>query len=506
MTTTASAQAERLNATLLTMDVVDQLRHRDAELKALAEKGLDDAGLKLRLAEIYRSQGIEVSESILDAGIAAQRERRYIYVAPTGFKAWLARQWIRRTTVAKRISVGFASVVASLGLFHFGWTVPTEHRAENRIAVLNTEVDGVAGRINTATARQRTAAGALQAALDRATKVSHADRLQGIRTDAAAERRKADQIATATLGQLAASSTLPRLVREDGQTRLVGGTTGLTAVDDKAEEIVQKGLQAIEAKLTQVATASEAIETATGEVTSAIDVSVLLDTANAAAVAAALPSDADAIRARELAAGDAALRAGDIAKARAAAGKIDGLGRDVAKLTTIKARLEDIRREALGTGVAGEDLATFDAAYNRAESLARVETVGEADTAVQDVADMADLLSADYSYRIVNRSGVRSGVWRYSNDSPNVRNHYLVVEALNNKGEAATLPIRNEETGKTERVDVFAVRVPEEEYNRVGEDKKDNGIIEHDMIGKKPRGALAPKFDLPIAGGFITTW
>jgi hypothetical protein len=505
MTTTASVQAERLNATLLTMDVVDQLRHRDAELKALAEKGLDDAGLKRRLAEIYRSQGIEVSESILDAGIAAQRERRYIYVAPTGLKAWLARQWIRRTTVAKRISVGFASVVASLGLFHFGWTVPTEHRAENRIAAWNTEVDGVAGRINATTARHRAAGGALQAALDRATKMQHADRLQGIRTDAAAQGRKADQTATAALGQLTASRTLPRLVRAEGQTRLVG-SAGLVAVDDKAEEIVQDGLQDVEVKLTQVATASEAIEAASGTVTSAIDVSGLLDTANAAAVAAALPPDADAIRARELAAGDAALRAGDLAKARAAAGKIDGLGKDVAKLATIKARLEVLRREALGTGVAGEDLATFDLAHHRAESLAHIETVGEADTAVQDVADMVDLLSADYSYRIVNRSGVKSGVWRYSNDSPNVRNHYLVVEALDSKGEAATLPIRNEETGKTERVDVFAVRVPEEEYNRVGEDKKDNGLIEHDMIGKKSRGTFAPKFDIPTAGGFITSW
>ena len=55
MNTIASAQADRLNATLLTMDVVDELRHRAAELKDLAEKGLDDAGLKRRLADIYRA-------------------------------------------------------------------------------------------------------------------------------------------------------------------------------------------------------------------------------------------------------------------------------------------------------------------------------------------------------------------------------------------------------------------------------------------------------------------
>lgn len=499
----AQGRAERLNDTLLTMDVVDELRHRDAELKALAEKGLDDAGLKRKLADIYRAQGIEVSESILDAGIAAQRERRYIYVAPTGFKAWLARQWIRRTAVAKRISVGAASVVASLGLFHFGWTVPAEHRVEARIAAWNAEVDGIGGKINAVAARHRNASAALQTSLDRATKTAHPDRLQGIRTDAAAAGREGDQVATAALGQLAASKAVPRLVRADGQTRLIGATG---VVDEQAEKIVQHGLQGIEAQLTQATTATAAIEAASGKVTSAIDVSELLDTANSAALAAALPREADVIRERELAAGDAALRAGDIDTARAAAGKIDGLGRDVAKLATVKARLEALRRDALGTGVAGSDLATFDAAYSRAESLARVETVGEVGPAVADMEDMVELLSADYAYRIVNRSGVRSGVWRYSNDSPDQRNHYLVVEALDSKGEAITLPIRNEETGKTERVDLFAVRVPEAEYNRVGEDKKDNGIIEQDVIGKKPRGALTPKFDIPVAGGFITSW
>ena len=505
MAASAELTADRLSATLLTMDVVDELRHRDAEVKDLAEKGLDDAGLKRRLADIYRAQGIEVSESILDAGIAAQRERRYIYVAPTGFKSWLARQWIRRTAVAKRISVGAASVVASLGLFHFGWTVPAEHRVEARIAAWNAEVDGIGGKINAVAARHRNASAALQTSLDRATKTAHSDRLQGIRTDAAAAGRKGDQVAKAALGQLAASKVVPRLVRADGQTKLIGAT-GTEAVDEQAEKIVQHGLQGIEAQLTQAATATAAIEAASGKVTSAIDVSELLDTANTAALAAALPVEADAIRERELAAGDAALRAGDIDTARAAAGKIDGLGRDVAKLATVKARLEALRRDALGTGVAGSDLATFDAAYNRAESLARVETVGEVTQAVADVEDMVDLLSADYAYRIVNRSGVRSGVWRYSNDSPDQRNHYLVVEALDSKGEAITLPIRSEETGKTERVDIFAVRVPEAEYNRVGEDKKDNGIIEKDVIGNKPRGALTPKFDIPVAGGFITEW
>ncbi|WP_372584988.1 DUF6384 family protein, partial [Serratia marcescens] len=47
------------------MDVVDQLRYRNAEMKALADSGHDKAALKRRLLELYRSQGIEGSDEIL---------------------------------------------------------------------------------------------------------------------------------------------------------------------------------------------------------------------------------------------------------------------------------------------------------------------------------------------------------------------------------------------------------------------------------------------------------
>ena len=65
-----------------------------------------------------------------------------------------------------------------------------------------------------------------------------------------------------------------------------------------------------------------------------------------------------------------------------------------------------------------------------------------------------------------------------------------MTEALDEAGNAAELPIRNEETGKEERVSVFAVRVPEA-TNRVAADKQDNGIIEDDQIGSKRAAAVA---------------
>ncbi|RKG83763.1 hypothetical protein D7V97_43910, partial [Corallococcus sp. CA053C] len=126
--------------------------------------------------------------------------------------------------------------------------------------------------------------------------------------------------------------------------------------------------------------------------------------------------------------------------------------------------------------------------------------------ALDEVSQLVGLLSQTLVYRIVNRDDERTGVWRYNEKANGGRNYYLVTEALDEAGNAAELPIRNEETGKEERVSVFAVRVPEATYNRVAADKQDNGIIEDDQIGSKPRGSLSPRFRMPATGGYITQW
>ena len=68
--------------------------------------------MKRRLLELYRSQGIEVSDEILEAGIQAQREQRYLYTAPRGWEAWLARRWIDRARLLKwALAVALALLV-----------------------------------------------------------------------------------------------------------------------------------------------------------------------------------------------------------------------------------------------------------------------------------------------------------------------------------------------------------------------------------------------------------
>lgn len=490
-----------LQEALLTMDVVDQLRYRNAEMKALADSGHDNATLKQRLLDLYRSQGIEVSDEILEAGIQAQRDQRYLYTAPRGWKAWLARRWIDRRRLLKwalRVAAALLALGVILVLARDVAIFIQESNIEHNVQVLNDKV--AAQQQALAVARRSLAAQdqALQGLLPRAS--ASGDRLQGL-TDSAqaalaeAQRRFADAPA--------ADAVLPTLVRHDRMTRVSSGSTATS--NQAAAWVEQQRLSAEQA----LARAQEAMPPLTERVTAlgqAVDASELLDASNVAAKAARLTAEAEQIRARAYTDGDVALRAGDIAAAGQATATLKELIGSAGKLAALNERLAQLRTDGLATGVAGEDRKRLQRAVDQAATLIRVDTLAQAGPALDEVAGLVAMLQQTLVYRIVNRDGERTGVWRYNEKANGGRNYYLVTEALDEAGNAATLTVRNEETGKDEQVTQFGVRVPQATYNRVAADKQDNGIIEDDQIGSKPRGSLSPRFRMPTTGGYITEW
>jgi len=126
--------------------------------------------------------------------------------------------------------------------------------------------------------------------------------------------------------------------------------------------------------------------------------------------------------------------------------------------------------------------------------------------AIGELSFLAGVLEKDLTIRVVSRPGDYSGVFRIPDDAPDARNYYLIVEAVDAKGRAHALEISSEEDRKTARVDMWGVRVPEGEFNRIAADKEDDQIIQHADIGTKPKGALAPVYDIPTAGGAILEW
>jgi hypothetical protein len=169
--------------------------------------------------------------------------------------------------------------------------------------------------------------------------------------------------------------------------------------------------------------------------------------------------------------------------------KLAGLHAEVVEL----ARTEDAR------GTADQFLAAGQTALRNADADA-------ARAALADLADLRTTLGQEYTIRIVNRPGEQSGVWRVPDINTQARNHYIIVEAVDPAGRVLTVPIRNEETKKTERVAKWGLRVDERTFQSVARDKQDDGIIERDRFGAKARGAILPDYEMPTTGGAITRW
>jgi hypothetical protein len=101
---------------MLAMDVVDTLRHQeDLVEKELGQENRDEA-LKARLRQLYEGQGLEVSDRILDEGIRALKESRFVYTPPPpSFARTLAHLWVRRAGLAKFVIVFIGLVTAAVG-------------------------------------------------------------------------------------------------------------------------------------------------------------------------------------------------------------------------------------------------------------------------------------------------------------------------------------------------------------------------------------------------------
>ena len=91
------ADSAPLEDLMVAMDVVDTLRHR----QQLVDRELDSEGrrerLIARLREIYRGQGIEVSDQVLADGVRALEEDRFRYSPPQKtFATRVAQLYVRR--------------------------------------------------------------------------------------------------------------------------------------------------------------------------------------------------------------------------------------------------------------------------------------------------------------------------------------------------------------------------------------------------------------------------
>jgi hypothetical protein len=129
-----------------------------------------------------------------------------------------------------------------------------------------------------------------------------------------------------------------------------------------------------------------------------------------------------------------------------------------------------------------------------------------AEQAITQLTALRDRIRQAYQLKIVNRQDQKTGFWTFPEVNTAATNYYVVVEAIDDDGKALTLPVTNEENGQTENVAIWGVRVPESTYKAVEADKKDDGIVQRNVLGLKEYGFLDVDYVMPVMNGAVTRW
>jgi len=155
MASRANKSDAPLDDLMMVMDVVDTLRHEESQVARELKADDRDAAMVDRLRQIYASQGIEVPDHILKAGVEDLKRDRFVYSPPkTGFQRTLAMVYISRGTWSKWLAGACAVLLVAVVAWYFFIVMPKQ-RAEAeltaRLEALPAAYTELVGRIDTLT-------------------------------------------------------------------------------------------------------------------------------------------------------------------------------------------------------------------------------------------------------------------------------------------------------------------------------------------------------------------
>jgi hypothetical protein len=171
---------------------------------------------------------------------------------------------------------------------------------------------------------------------------------------------------------------------------------------------------------------------------------------------------------------------------------------DKKKEATLKSELSSLPAQIKSIGAAIIKLAKEDPVKQKAEFL-----MGESVAAVaasnigslKQIKTELDLLLAQISSEFeltINGSG-KTGFWRTLTKNPGEKRYYIVVNAAYN-GKSVSIPIKNEEDGKTYNVSQWAEQVSLSEFDAIRNEKASRGVLKEPVFAIKSKGYLNPTY------------
>src|SRR6516225_862223 len=109
----------KLDDLMIAMDVVDTLRHRERLVERELNEDIREEQLIARVRALYKSQGLDVPDSVIAQGVKALKESRFVYTPPKpGFERWLARVWVKRLKIGQWAGVSLAILGLAAGTYY----------------------------------------------------------------------------------------------------------------------------------------------------------------------------------------------------------------------------------------------------------------------------------------------------------------------------------------------------------------------------------------------------
>jgi hypothetical protein len=144
--------------------------------------------------------------------------------------------------------------------------------------------------------------------------------------------------------------------------------------------------------------------------------------------------------------------------------------------------------------------------YERGNRAAEAGNRGRVGDAQYELEILYDELATTYEIRIVSRPDEPSGVWQVPHANPNARNYYLIVEAIDERGDRRSVKLPIDGSSLYLVVTRWGVRVSEETFEQVKADKLDDGIIQNATLAVKRVGRLELDYLISVLDGTITEW
>lgn len=463
----ATMQVPALRHQVASIALIDDLRHR----QRLVEEHLDLPGqrrlIENKISEYYAATGVVVSPGLIKEGVAEYFSGRLQFEAPKigRIQSLLAKLYMTRAAWRKEALFYSALVLLLNGLWFFGINAYEEK-------LLKIARDADLHKITYATNEATSATAQAAALLRRSVIVGYVngEKLSQTLLDRGMELAPRLADLSDPTQNLAAREKQATALLE----KLAPVTFQIQSVDSliSAKEKLERLLQAEDSQ--RLFGAAPQLEN-------------LLDTANKAL------NTADPTLPQSVSAATSAVNT-FISKAGTAS-----------KVAPLRARIKALDQSVAAMNLDADAKGKWARLVDETSLLLNDGEISKARDVLGEMTAFEAFARSPLTFKIVDRPGIKSGVERAFKQG---KSWYLVVEGLAPGDTPIAVPVKSIETGEAQYTKLFAVRVSKSTYDKVREDKLNDGHVDNSVLGKKPANSM--KMNLKDIYGdepqMITKW